>query len=89
MEEIKYKQNPKSTAIHGGENGEVTGYSNEAALALVEQAIEYGVKMNGGRKEAIAIAFAQMWMDGWCVAAEVDEAEAKFLHNATGKYFFI
>lgn len=88
MEDIKYKTNPKSTAIYGA-NGEVTGYSNEDALALVEQAIEYGVKANGGRKEAIAIAFAQMWMDGWCVAAEVDEAEAKFLRQATGNYFFI
>ena len=58
MEDIKYKTNPKSTAIHGA-NGEVTGYSNEDALALVEQAIEYGVKANGGRKEAIAIAFAK------------------------------
>ncbi len=89
MENVKYKTNPKSTAIHGGENGEVTGYSNEDALALVEQAIEYGVKMNGGRKEAIAIAFAQMWIDGWCVGADIDEDEAKFLRKATGNYFFI
>ena len=89
MEDVKYKTNPKSTAIHGGENGEVTGYSNEDALALVEQAIEYGVKMNGGRKEAIAIAFAQMWIDGWCVGADIDEDEAKFLRKATGNYFFI
>lgn len=77
----------KSFLIH---DGNVTrGYDNEDVCDLVDQAIAYGVSTNGGKREALSIAFATMWVDGWCAAAEVDADEAKFLHNAVSNYFFI
>lgn len=79
--------NKKSFAIY--KNGEVIGYSNEDVAELVEQAVEYGVKMNGGHKEAMSIVFATIWIDGWCASAEVDEKEAQFIHNAAMNYYFI
>ena len=65
------------------------GYDNEAVCDLVDEAIAYGVRVNGGRKETMSIVFATMWADGWCEAAGLDEKESKFLHDAVSHYFFI
>lgn len=71
-------------------NGEFVGVNNEFSMELIETAINKGVEINAGRKEAIAIVFGSIWLDGYIVGCgATDENVIRTLKESIQKYFFV
>lgn len=70
--------------------GDFAGVDNESTLEIIEMAVNKGVEINAGRKEAMSIAFAGIWLDGYIAGCgATDENVIKTLHESINKYSFI
>jgi hypothetical protein len=70
-------------------DGEFKGVDNERACDLIERAVEYGVKTNGGKKEAFSLMLASVWLDGYLSVACHDENVIRVMRESMQHYFFI
>lgn len=63
------------------------GYDDEAVNELVREAVEYGMQMDGGKAGGMSMVFATMFIDGWCNAAGLDEAETEYIRDAVSNAY--
>lgn len=85
---MENRVNHNSIAIYGS-NGEFIGIDNERACDIIDRAVEYGVMKQGGIKNALAIEFGAIWLEGWMVWAEMKPVEKQALYNAIKNYYFV
>ena len=69
-------------------DGKFAGVDNEAALALIEKAVAYGVKI-WGKQETMAIQIGAVWLEGYMEAAGFCDETKEVLHKSINNYFFI
>lgn len=70
--------------------GDFAGVDNEAALEIIEMAVNKGVEINAGRKEAMSLAFAGIWLDGYMAGCgATDENVIRVMKDSINKYYFI
>lgn len=59
-------------------------------LDLVDEAVDYGAKACGGKREAMTIQIARFWIDGYIKGnSNLTEADKKTLIATIDNYFFI
>ncbi len=59
-------------------------------LNLVDEAVDYGVKAWGGKKDVMAIQIARFWIDGYIKGnSNLTEDDKKSLIATIDNYFFI
>lgn len=71
-----------------GPNGEFMGIDNERACDLIDQAVDFGVKV-WGKKEVMAIQIGAHWLEGWMAANKITGEEADCLRKGIKDFFFI
>ena len=70
------------------QNGEFAGVDNEAACALVERAVQYGVKQRGV-SDTLAIQIGSYWLEGYLSGCCDDENVKNTLRDSIKHYCFI
>jgi hypothetical protein len=69
-------------------DGNFAGVDNEAALAIIEKAVAYGVEI-WGKKEVMAIQMGATWLEGYMEAAGFCDETKEVLRKSIKNYFFI